>query len=134
VPAVHLDAVIGVRSTATYDFDPASSTWKRGFNGTPQTVETGAQVAPTNVIVQFVAYVNSPGDFDVVHEPVTLAQVVGNGEAWVLSQGKLIKGRWTKPAAEAATTFTDAAGAPIAIPPGQTWVELAPLGSPTTVR
>jgi len=134
VPAVHLDAVIGQRSTATYDFDPASSTWKRGFNGTPQTVESGVQVAPTNVIVQFVGYVISPGDFDVVHEPVTLAQVVGSGDAWLLSQGKLAKGRWTKPAPEAATTYTDAAGAPLAMPAGQTWIELAPVGAPTTVR
>ena len=134
VPAVHIDAVIGVRSTATYDFDPASGTWKRAFNGTPQTVEVGVQVAPTNVIMQFVPYVISPGDFDVVHEPVTLAQVVGSGEAWVLSQGKLIKGRWTKPAPEVATSYTDVAGAPIAVPPGQTWIELAPVGSPTTVR
>src|SRR5205823_5761200 len=117
-----------------YDFDPATNTWKRSFNGTPQTVEAGFQIAPANVIVQFVPYVNSPGDVDVVGEPVSVAQVIGTGEAWVLSQGKLVKGQWTKPTREAPTTYIDATGAPIPLTPGSTWVEIAPVGAPTTIR
>ena len=91
-------------------------------------------MAPNNVIIWFVPYAISPGDADVVGEPVTVAQVIGTGEAWVLSQGMLVKGKWSKPSAEAAVSFTDVNGAPIAITPGTTWVEVAPVGSPTAVR
>jgi hypothetical protein len=134
LPATHLTVVPGVRTKSDYDFDPVTGTWKRSSNGTPQLVEGGAQVAPTNVIVWFVPYVNSPGDVDVVGEPVSVAQVVGTGEAWVLSQGKVVKGRWSKPAPETPVSFTDATGAPIRIAPGPTWVEVQPLGTQAVVQ
>jgi hypothetical protein len=134
LPATHLTVVPGVRTTSTYDYDPVAGVWKRGSNGTPQLAEGGAQAAPTNVIVWFVPYVNSPGDVDVVGEPVSVAQVIGTGEAWVLSQGKVVKGRWSKPAAETPVSFTDATGAPIRLVPGQTWVEVQPVGTPATVQ
>ena len=99
-PATHLSVQPGERTSATYDYDAANSVWRRVSNGSPQVVEGGAQVTPTNVILWFVPYVASPGDVDVVGEPVSVAQVVGAGEAWVLSQGTLVKGRWAKPAPE----------------------------------
>jgi hypothetical protein len=134
VPATHLTVVPGVRTKSDYDYDPATATWKRSSNGTPQVVEGGGQVAPTNVIVWFVPYVNSPGDFDTVHEPVTVAQVIGTGDAWVLSQGQLVKGHWSKPLAEAPVSFTDAVGAPVRIAPGTTWVEVQPVGTQAVVQ
>ena len=88
----------------------------------------------TNVIVQFVQYRNSPGDFDVVGNPVPVAAVVGNGDAWVLSGGKVVKGKWSKPSPEAMTAFTDAAGAPVALMPGRTWVLLASAGAAAATR
>ena len=134
VPATHLSVQPGQRTSATYDYDPATNTWKRTSNGTPQVVEGGAQVAPTNVILWFVPYVNSPGDVDVVGEPVSVAQVTGTGDAWVLSQGKIVKGHWSKPSAETPVSFTDAVGAPIKITPGTTWVEVQPVGTPATAQ
>jgi hypothetical protein len=134
VPIVHATIQPGQRTISDYDWDPASATWKRTSNGSPQTAASGAQIAPTNVIFWFVPYVNSPGDVDVVGEPVSVAQVVGTGEAWVLSQGMLVKGKWSKAAPETPVSFTDVNGAPIAITPGTTWVEVAPVGSPTVIR
>ena len=90
VPITHATISPGVRTTSDYDWDPTTSTWKRTSNGTPQVTASGVQIAPNNVIFWFVPYVNSPGDVDVVGEPVTAAQVIGTGEAWVLSQGKLV--------------------------------------------
>jgi len=133
-PATHLSVQPGQRTSASYDYDPATGVWKRTSNGTPQTVEGGAQVAPANVIVWFVPYVTSPGDTDVVGEPVSVAQVVGAGDAWVLSQGKVVKGKWSKPSAEAPVQYTDAVGAPIKIAPGVTWVEVQPVGTPATAQ
>jgi hypothetical protein len=133
-PATLFSSVMGLRTRTAYQYDPATATWKRVSNGTPQVVESGAQVAPTNVIVWFVPYVVSPGDVDPVGEPVQVVQAVGTGEAWVLSQGQVVKGRWIKPSAEAQVQFVDAAGAPIRITPGTTWIELQPTGTPATVQ
>ena len=59
-----------------------------------------------------------------------MAQLIGQGDAVIFSGGTMVKAHWSKPTATAVTTYTDANGAPIAMTPGQTWVELAPVGSP----
>lgn len=132
-PAVHLNVPMGL-TKVDYDWDAAAGGWKRTTNGTPHLLEGGAQLTSTNVIVQFVAYRNSPGDFDVVHNPVSVANVVGSGDAWVLAGGKVVKGKWSKASPEAMTAFTDAAGAPVALMPGRTWVLLAPVGAAAATR
>jgi hypothetical protein len=81
----------------------------------------------------YVPYTISPGDVDPVGEPVSVAQVTGSGDAWVLSQGILIKGHWSKPAPESPVAWTDAAGGPIKLAPGPTWIEVAPVGTPASV-
>jgi DUF3048 family protein len=132
-PAVHLSVPIG-RTAVDYDWDAAAAGWKRTTNGTPHLVEGGAQLTSTNVVVQFVTYRNSPGDFDVLRNPVSVANVLGSGDAWVLSGGKVVKGKWSKASPEAMTAFTDAAGAPVALLPGRTWVLLAPAGTAAATR
>jgi DUF3048 family protein len=51
----------------------------------------------------------------------------------VLSGGRVTKGRWSKPDAASPTRYTDAAGNPVQLAPGSTWVHLAPLGTPVSV-
>jgi hypothetical protein len=132
-PVTLLSLRIG-QTPVNYEWDAPLGAWKRVMNRTPHLVEGGAQLASTNVVVQFVHYSNSPGDFDVVGNPVSVANVVGTGEAWVLAGGKVVKGAWAKPSPDALTTFTDAAGAPIALSPGRTWVVLVQAGSAATVQ
>jgi hypothetical protein len=99
----------------------------REQKGSPHVDESDVQIAPQNVIVELVDYVNT-GYVDASGAPVPEAQLVGSGECWVLTNGMLIKGTWSKSSNEAVTTYTDAAGAPIKLTPGHTWVELAPNG------
>jgi Protein of unknown function (DUF3048) N-terminal domain/Protein of unknown function (DUF3048) C-terminal domain len=102
-----------------YAFDAASNTWKRSQGLTPHTVASGQQIAPTNVVVQFVGCcVPSPegGAY----------QTVGQGDAWVFSAGKLTKGKWSRSDRAQPTQYTDAAGAPIKLTPGRTWIEFLP--------
>jgi hypothetical protein len=105
----------------TYTWDPASGTWKRSIGVAPF-LSDGQQIAPTNVILQFVgSYLQSPeaGSFN----------TVGSGDAWVFSAGKLIKGKWSRTSRTQATQFTDSSGAPIRLSRGRTWVEFDdPLG------
>jgi hypothetical protein len=128
-PVTHVGLSPAPDLSADYDWDAASGSWKRATDGTPATLEGGGQIAPNNVIVQFTPYAVFAGDAKVKYP-----EVVGSGEAWVLASGMLVKGRWSKPSAEAVTAFTDANGAPIVLPPGQTWVHLLAPGSAVTTR
>jgi hypothetical protein len=102
----------------------------RSTDGKPHTVESGKRLGATTVVVQFVDYQESPGDTDAAGAPVSFVHVVGEGEAWILAEGRVVKGRWAKPASEAITSFKDAGGSEVALRPGAAWVELVPTGSP----
>lgn len=78
------------------------------------------------MIIQFVTY-GGGGD----------AQLLGDApdqQAWVLRDGTLITGRWAKPDPGTPTQFSDPSGAPIALRPGRTWVELLPAGASVRVN
>ena len=111
----------------TYAWDATRQGWLRfqrtnepflAVGSTPATV----QVAPTNVVVQFVTY-SGAGE----------GSLNGSGQVWVFSNGQLIRGTWARAFPGAATSFTDANGAPIRFSPGRTWVELFPSGGTVDV-
>lgn len=93
--------------------------WNRFTNGEPTADTTAGQVAPANVIVQFTNYTTSPAD---AQSPDALT--VGQGMAWVLTDGKVIDARWARSVATTPVQYLDAANAQIPLTPGQTWVEL----------
>ena len=117
-----------ITTITDYRWDAASGTWKRSQDGGAHVDSAGAQVAPKNLIVQLVEYVDT-GLIDRSGAAVPEAKVVGEGEAWILTDGKVVKGRWSKPTVEALTSYTGADGQPVLLTPGQTWIELPPVGS-----
>jgi hypothetical protein len=108
----------------TYTWDPAANAWSRSIDGVPFTVASGATIVPANVVVQFTDYVGGVG------LEGSQGVTVGEGEAWVFTGGQLVRGRWVRPAREQPAQYVDAAGAPIELAPGRTWVELLPIGAP----
>lgn len=112
---------------------PVDYTWDgRGYarlqKGTPHTDTNGVQAAPANVVVQFVDYVDT-GFVDTAGSPVPEARLIGDGEAWVFTNGQVVEGRWWKPDAATPTSFTDANGAAIGLTPGTTWMAIIPTGT-----
>jgi hypothetical protein len=126
IPVASISLVPAPYVTAGYDWDAASGTWLRTTDGAPHMVEEG-RIAPTTVIVQFTPYSYFVDDYNVQYP-----EVVGSGEAWVFAAGAMVPGTWHKESPGAVTNFVDSAGAPIAIPPGQTWVHLVAPGSSVT--
>jgi hypothetical protein len=51
----------------------------------------------------------------------------------VLTDGKLIKGTWDRPDPKQPAVYADAAGQPIALTPGKTWVELPQSGDAAVI-
>jgi hypothetical protein len=122
-PIASLHANFDQGYDVTYTWDATVGGWKRFQRTDEPFMATGApgtpdvQVAPTNVIVQFVSYAGA-GEGNLYEA----------GDAWVFSNGQLIRGRWSRVYPEVATVFTDAAGQPISLTPGRTWVEFVPVG------
>jgi hypothetical protein len=126
-PATRISLSPAPGVSAAYQWDAAAGVWKRSTDGAPHMLEGGAQIAPRNVIVQYTPYANFPAD-----QKVKYPQVVGSGDAVVFIGGQQMKAKWSKASATAVTTFTDTAGKPLALAPGQTWVHLQPTGSAVT--
>lgn len=112
------------------EYEWNGSGWARKQNGTPHVDSAGTQVAPANVVIQFVTYKDT-GLVDRSNSGVPEGQLIGEGEAWVLSDGKIVKGKWSKPSPTDVTRFSDGSGAPVPLTPGRTWVELPTPGSAT---
>lgn len=102
--------------------------WARSQAGTPHVDAEGAQTAPENVIVAYTPYADSDTN-DQFGVPIREAQLVGEGEALVLTGGQAIAARWVKPSLEAPTQYLDASGAPVRLTPGRTWVALPEPGT-----
>lgn len=95
--------------------------WERFLGGEPFEAKSGEQVAFENLVVQFV---------EVSGEE---SLVVGDGEAVVLSDGQMIRGRWERPDPDQPARYLDEAGNEIELTPGRTWVHLPRAGGTVEV-
>ena len=112
---------------AIWEWDATAKGWRRTQNGEIHVDGAGRQVTPANVVVQFVNY-HDTGQVDSSGTAVPEADVVGSGDAWVLTGGMLIPCRWSKASDTDLTRYTDSSGAEVQLERGKTWVELVPPG------
>lgn len=115
---------VSLQARSPYRFDWNGAAWARSQDGYPHTTRTGAAIAPTNVVVLFVTYVQSAIDAASVD-----AETIGSGNAWVLRDGTITQGSWSRSKGHLPYTLTDGNGVATTLAPGQTWVVLAPAGS-----
>jgi hypothetical protein len=101
--------------------------WLRTQGGRPDMLAGGDQASATNVVILNVNIV-STGLRDVLGNPSPLDVTTGSNQAWVLREGKMIKGTWTRKTRNDQFSLADAQGHPITLSPGRTWVELLPTG------
>jgi hypothetical protein len=93
--------------------------YERAQEGGPHIDAVNGQIAATNVVVVVAEYLPSAIDS---RSPE--AQTVGNGPLYVFSDGQVIEGRWRRESGEEPLQFVRR-GEPIALSPGNTWIELA---------
>jgi hypothetical protein len=118
--------------TATWRWDGSSGRWQRLLDGSPMALDSGQPITAANVVIQQVE-VTEGTLVDVLgyHSPeVTLT---GRGKAWILRDGVLVAGRWTRPVMGAVTKFLTKDGDVIPLAPGNTWIELVAKGTPPTI-
>jgi hypothetical protein len=100
--------------------------YQREQNGVPANDLNGQPVTADNVVVLSVA-IGHTGIYDTAGNEDPLVIVTGGGPAWVLRDGVLQSGQWSRPDWQARMTLTGSDGAPMTLRPGRTWVELLPL-------
>jgi hypothetical protein len=110
--AVKLDSI-----DVQWDWDAASGTYLRTMEGRAHNDAATAQVNAQNVVVLSVEYL--PG---ISGSPD--AQTVGTGEAHVFTDGRVIRGSWTRLDRLQPFTLTADDGSVIELTPGRTWIEL----------
>jgi hypothetical protein len=114
-----------------YDYERDANAYVRSVSGaSPHTDAADRQVvAPKNVVIMVVPFgpLNDGSGKNRLE-----AQVIGRGPAWIATNGRTIKGTWRKSALTSPTTFHDAAGNPVTLTIGQTFIEV--LQSGTSVR
>lgn len=103
------------------------SAWLRTQDGKAHKT-SGAQVSAANVVV-IEARVVGTGLVDSVGGVVPEVVWLGNGKAFVFTDGKRIEATWTRSTLRSQSVLTDASGAVIELTPGRTWVELTSAGS-----
>lgn len=101
-------------------WNPEFDAFDRSQRGREHDDKTFGRIRATNVIVMGVQYLPSVAD-----RRSPEAQTLGEGPAYVFSDGQVIEGTWTRENAFFPIEYLDADGEPIAFNPGNTWIELA---------
>ena len=115
---LHIEAV-----RAEWHFVAATNSYQRSQEGKPHQMADGTRVDFNNVIVLWIEYGHSPAD---PRSPD--GGTIGNGDAVVFTNGKMIEAKWARNDRLKPIELTDAAGAPIVLTQGTTWFELANSG------
>jgi hypothetical protein len=113
-----------------YTFDRATDRYLRHVGGTLQADPlSGRPVAPSNIAVLFTAL--TP-DHDAFTPSGVNVHTVGEGRALYFRDGHLVAGKWRKRSLRAPLELLYGSGLLEAFNPGQTWVEVVPLGTAVT--
>lgn len=112
-----------------YDYDVATNSYKRSEGGAPHMSlhKDGSQVQITPKVV--IAMVMQYGLEEDDHH--SQYNVIGSGQAFIFQDGTVTTGTWSKADMKSQISFTDAAGKPINLNAGQTW--LTALSAPDEV-
>jgi hypothetical protein len=108
-----------------YKYDAASNGWLR-FHGNEvnKDAETGKQLAPKNVIIQYVPSSESDIIEDAGGDHGMQYALTGSGRALVFRDGQVIDGIWSRPNRGDITQYYDAAKKPIALNRGLTFIQI----------
>lgn len=125
-----VDIVIsGALYNVHYDYDLASNSYKRVLAGKPHVDERSkTQISPKVVIAIVVPYsIHS----DRIH---SVYQTIGSGKAYVFQDGVATEATWEKTSGKSQITFKDAAGKPIQLNAGQTWITATSIANNVTYK
>lgn len=116
---------------AHYDYNAATNSYNRSEGGAPHIdANTNTQISPAVVVVMAMPY--SLGALDSSGAYYSQYATIGSGTVYIFQDGTVSTGQWAKTSATSQFTFTDDAGKPIKLNPGQTWLTAVSSASNVT--
>jgi hypothetical protein len=127
-PATDLTIPYPKNSVVRFNYDPTSGLYQRFVQGQAHLdALTNKQLSAANVIILFCPHEKT----DIVEDSQGTTSinivVAGEGKVLIFRDGMVREGRWLASDPNRMPRFVDNDGQPIALKPGQTWVELVPL-------
>lgn len=107
----------------SYSYDKNQNSYNRNMGGEPHVDREKGQLSPKVVIAMKVN--ESTVLEDGYREQI---QTIGSGEVVIFQNGQVVQGTWSKKDRASQLVFTDAAGKPIELVRGQTWISAIPNG------
>ncbi|WP_166868077.1 DUF3048 domain-containing protein [Salinibacterium sp. ZJ70] len=117
-PVAGIDLRFGSSSTPAWRWDASAERWLRSQSGAIDVDATGAQLSAANVVVVRVPITTGLG--------LPKTELIGSGEAWVLSGGKAVHATWSKSDRSSIIRLVDDNGVVVRLAPGNSWIELVP--------
>jgi len=106
-----------------FTWSAARGRWLVSMDGVAAVTTDGGPLAPATVVIQHTT-VRTSRFLEYGKRP-PFAESVGSGTAEVLRDGKAWMTHWSRPDAEAGTTFTTTSGQRMTFATGQVWIVLA---------
>jgi Protein of unknown function (DUF3048) N-terminal domain/Protein of unknown function (DUF3048) C-terminal domain len=116
----------------TWSWDANSGSWMLSYSGVPATVANGGQIGVPNIVVQTAQVTYGPWLENDMGGLEVQSQLVGSGPVQVFRNGVEVSGTWQRSSMDQTTQLVSSSGTPIALQPGQTWVEIVPSSIPVT--
>ena len=107
-----------------YDYDAATNSYLRSIGGTPSEDREKGRITPSTVVALKVAMQTVLEDG--YRQSI---QTTGTGTAYVFQNGTVTECTWRKNDRTSPLELIDAAGKPVALNRGQTWIGAIPNGS-----
>jgi hypothetical protein len=122
-PVAGVDARVGGLDVS-WDWSPENAAFMRSQGGRQHVDQQHGPIGAANVVLMVVEYFPDPAE---TRSPMALT--LGNGPAYIFSDGKVIEARWSRLApTDPIRLQATGTGEIIPINPGNTWVELMRAG------
>lgn len=120
-----IDLRFGAASTPAWVWSADQQSFIRYMTGgTPDVADSGAQLSAVNVVTLRVPVR--------VVQSIPTVDLIGQGEAWISTGGATVPATWSKSSLTDQIRLVDANGVAVRLAPGNTWIELVPLGGAVT--
>ena len=119
-------------SDETWTWSASTSSWHLAYSGVAATNADGTPVTATNVVVQTVQTTLGPWAENSLGAREVEVNATSGGKVLVLRNGQAISGTWSRASLSAPLRLATAAGAPLHLAPGATWVAMVPSQIPVT--
>lgn len=122
-PATDVSLVYSPAIVVSYKYDESTKTYKRMTNSNEhKDYPTGKQLSVKNIIAYQIASSTIAGDNKGRQELDNL----GSGNAYYISEGKVVKIKWAKASREAKTVYTYESGEELVVNDGNTFIQIIP--------